>query len=135
MVNSTVKQTTDTRRASGSKRVTGYPPGTIGSDISQRNYIKYLADRYNKFRQPGFGFGPSNTNFSYASIFQSIERKFKAATYFISQSRFDELVDFLQGRINSTVPGRRSRVRGIPNYLSFEEFLVEEKGHQSAKRA
>jgi len=129
-----VEHATNIRRTDRPMRPTGYPAGSIGGDVSRRNYIEYLAERYNQFRRPGFGFGPSNANFSYASIFESIERKFKMPTYFIPQSRFGELVDFLKGRINSTVSGRRGRARGISNYLSFEEFTVEQAGDGPAKK-
>ena len=36
-------------------------------------------------------------------------------------ARFDELVDYLQARIDQTILGRRNRARGFSNYESFDE--------------
>jgi len=73
-----------------------------------------------------FGSGPAR--FSYAVIFKNIERRFQAPTYFIPQARFDELTEYLQHRVDSTILGKRNRARGIPNYVGFEEFAVEQQG-------
>ena len=123
------------RHGSKSKRPSEYPAGCIGSNLSQRNYIKYLVERYHRFREADASFGRSAGNFSFAVIFKNIERHFKAPTYFVPESRFDELVAFLQGKVNGTILGKRNRARGISSYLSFEEFLEEQTGHESAKGA
>jgi hypothetical protein len=104
-----------------SNRANEYPLGSIGSDLGQRNYVKYLVDRYHRARKAS---GPAR--FSYAIIFTNIERKFGAPTYFVSQARFDDLVKHLQQHIDGTILGRNNRARGIRNYVSPEEFAAEQ---------
>ena len=108
----------------GSKRATHYPSGCIGSDLPKRNYVKYLVDRYHKYREADGSFGRSQP-FHYAVLFKNIEAKFKAPTYFIPESRFEELVDYLWDRINDTILGRVNRKRGIPNYESFDDYVMQ----------
>src|SRR5208282_4338414 len=38
-------------RRGKSTRPSEYPAGCIGSNLSQRNYIKYLVERYHRFRE------------------------------------------------------------------------------------
>jgi hypothetical protein len=100
-----------------------YPAGSIGADLVRRNYIRYLAERYFRYREADASFGPKAVRrFSYAVLFKNIESRFKAPTYFIPVSRFDELVDFLQRKIEGTILGKRNRARGHRNYETFDEF-------------
>ena len=73
-------------------RPTEYPVGSIGRDLVQRNYVRYLIERYHRFRQADSSFGSGPARFSYAVIFKNVERKFNAPTYFIPEARFNELV-------------------------------------------
>lgn len=102
-----------------------YPAGSIGADLLRRNYIRYLAERYFRYREADASFGRKAVRrFSYAVLFKNIESHFKAPTYFIPIARFDELVDFLQERIESTILGKRNRARGHRNYETFDEFQL-----------
>jgi hypothetical protein len=115
-------------RARRSMRPTEYPAGSIGSDLEQRNYIRYLVQRYHRFREADSSYGRSGpARFSYAVIFTNIERKFGAPTYFVRQARFGELVKYLQQRIDATILGKNNRARGIRNYTSPEEFATEQE--------
>ena len=113
------------------KRKTGmeYPAGSVGADLMRRGYIRYLTERYFRYREANasFGLNPAR-RFSYAVLFETIETHFKAPTYFIPIARFDELVDFLQGKIERTVLGKRNRSRGYPNYETFDEFQLPQAG-------
>lgn len=109
----------------GSSRSVEYPVGSIGRNLVKRNYIRYLVGRYHRFREADASFGKGPDRFSYAVIFKNIEREFKAPTYFVPESRFEELVKYLQQRIDRTVLGKRNRARGISNYASREEFEAE----------
>ena len=115
-------------RGRRSSRPTEYPVGSIGSDLLQRNYIKYLVERYHRFREADAGFGRNPARFSYAVIFKNIEREFKAPTYFIPQTRFNELVEYLQQRVDGTILGKRNCKRGIHNYASLQKFAAEQAG-------
>jgi hypothetical protein len=107
------------------KRSTPYPEGSIGAHIAKRNYIKYLVERYHRCREADRDSGGED-HFQYSTVFMNIESKFKAPTYFIEQSRFGEVVDFLQARIDNTLLGRLNRKRGISNYESFDEYMMTE---------
>lgn len=100
-----------------------YPRGSIGADLPRRNYVRYLTERYHRFREAdaGFGLKPARP-FSYAVLFKNIESRFKSPTYFIPAARFDELVDFLHRKVDGTVLGKRNRALGRANYDTFDEF-------------
>ena len=95
-------------------------------DLVERDYVSYLIERYHRCRQmePDFYSGP--VPFNYAAIFMAIERKFKAPTYFVPRECFEELVEFLQRRINGTMLGKDNRARKIRNYPSLDEFSAEQ---------
>ncbi len=117
---------TQNYRGGRPSRPTEYPAGSIGSDLERRNYVRYLVQRYHRFREADSSFGRSSpARFSYAVIFKNIERKFGAPTYFIPQARFDDLVKHLQQHIDGTILGKNNRARGIRNYASREDFLAE----------
>jgi hypothetical protein len=106
-----------------------YPGGSIGADLLRRNYIRYLAERYFRYREADASFGPKAVRrFSYAVLFKNIETHFKSPTYFIPIARFDELVDFLQRKIEGTILGKRNRTRGHRNYETFDEFQLVQAG-------
>jgi hypothetical protein len=113
-------------RGRRSSRSSEYPVGSIGRDLALRNYVRYLVERYHRFCEANSSFGSGPARFSYAVIFKNIERKFKAPTYFIPEARFNELVEYLQQRIDRTVLGKRNRARGIRNYTGPEEFAAEQ---------
>lgn len=109
-----------------SKRAkTEYPAGCIGADLLRRNYIRYLVERYHRFKAADGRFGKP-TGFAYAVIYKNIENKFKAPTYFIPLERFTELADYLHGRIDSTILGKRNRARGQASYSTFDEYQFEQ---------
>ena len=112
------------RVGKGSKRPASYPDGCVGANLAERNYVKYLVERYNHYREADARFG-RNDRFHYSVLFKNIETKFKAPTYFIPETRFGELVDYLHDRINNTILGRVNGKRGIPNYESFDEYVMQ----------
>jgi len=105
-------------------RPTEYPAGSIGRNLIKRNYVRYLVQRYHRFREADSSFGSGVARFSYAVIFKNIERKFKAPTYFIDEIKFDDLVKHLQRLIDGTILGKRNIKRGISNYEPLSEFAV-----------
>jgi hypothetical protein len=109
-----------------SRRPTEYPVGSIGRDLVKRNYVRYLVERYHRFRQADSSFGSGPDRFSYAVIFNNIEREFRAPTYFIPEARFNEVAEYLRHCVDRTILGKRNRARGIRNYASPEEFAAEQ---------
>jgi len=116
-----------------SSRPTEYPVGSIGRDLVKRNYVKYLVERYHRFRQADLSFGRSFDRFSYAVIFKNIEREFHAPTYFIAETKFRDLVTYLQHRVDQTILGKRNRARKIANYLDLNEFAAQQAGGGSQR--
>jgi len=115
---------TTIRITKGSRRTAHYPAGCIGSDLPKRNYVKYLVERYHRYREADASFGRTG-RLHYATLFKNIEAKFKAPTYFVPASRFEELVDYLHSRIDTTILGRRNHARGIRNFESFDEYKMQ----------
>jgi hypothetical protein len=92
--------------------------GSLGADLVRRNYAKHLIDRYNDFASKQTG----RTGYSFAAIYGIIKKHFKADWERIPVTRFDELVDFLQGRIDRTQLGSINRGKGIKNFSNFDDY-------------
>ena len=105
-----------------------HPPGSIGADLPRKNYVQYLVRRYDEFRQVGVNSYGQKGAHQYGAIHKNIAGKFKAQTYFIPVERFDELVQYLHGRIDKTVQANRNRSRGHGSYSSFEDYIREQGG-------
>lgn len=104
-----------------------YPAGSIGADLMRRNYIRYLTERYFRFREADASFGRKAVRrFSYAVLFKNIEAHFKAPTYFIHTAHFGDLVDFLHDKIGRTILGKRNSALGYQSYETFDEFQLEQ---------
>ena len=105
-----------------------YPVDSIGADTIKKGYIDYLIKRYYDYRQADASYG-SFRPFSHAEIHTTIQRRFKAKTFFIHVSRFAELCDYIKSRVDQTIQGKRSRSRGVLNYDSFEKYEAEQLKH------
>lgn len=121
-----------TKLTRGPRQPTEYQPGDIGANPQKRNYIKYLVERYHRYRDADRSFGRTTT-YSYAVIYKNIESRFRASAYHIPEGKFEELVDYLQGRIASTIVGKKNRARGISNYKSFDEYVMEHMGPSASE--
>ena len=93
------------------------PKGTIASNAPYRNYIKYLIDRYNKFKGENAGKG----KMKYTVIYTSITGEFGAKWDMLLLDNFDRLSDYLKNRIDKTAFGRNQKAKGIKRYSTFEE--------------
>jgi len=102
-----------------------HPPDSIGADTIKHGYAQHLISRYFEYRNADASYGGSRA-FSYPEIHKSIEREFKAKTFFIHVSRFGELCDYLKSRVDKTIQGKRNRSDGKPNYSTFEEYEAEQ---------
>jgi hypothetical protein len=108
-----------------------YPSDSIGADTIKNGYIHYLYGKYIDYRKADTSFGA----FAHASRFhpgelhRTIRSKFKAQTFFLHVARFNELVQYMQGRIDQTILGKRNRSRGVPNCGSFEDYQREQLGN------
>ena len=98
--------------------------GSIGADLDRKNYINHLVGRYHDFRKADKHYGRVES-YNPAVLHASIKRKFKARLTDIPVSRFDELMRFLQNKIDQTIQGKRNRKNGVKSYSSFDDYLQE----------
>lgn len=96
------------------------PRDSLASDLSRRNYVKHLLDRYQEFarQQPG-------REFRYPAIYSKITKEFGAKWDLVPLSSFDNLVSFLQRRIDRTMLGSMNKGKSIPNYSTFSEYRAK----------
>ena len=101
-----------------------YSPGCIGYDTRKANYVSHLIGRYNEYKEYEVGKGKVN----YA-IFQShLKKQFKIGPtrtiYNLQIEKFDELVQYIQLRIDGT---KLAKIKGknYRNYSPFEEYQVK----------
>lgn len=95
--------------------------GTVGSDLTQRNYAKYLIDRYHEFKMADIG----KESMNYAILYGGIKREFGAKWDNLPIHAFIALVEYLQKRIDSTRLGKVQKSRGVRNYSSFDEHRAK----------
>jgi hypothetical protein len=102
--------------------------GSIGHDLHMRNYVLHLIERYNEFQKwdtakAGRG--------KYIVIGNAIKRRFGMKWDFVPQSRFEELVSYLQERILGSKLGRINNARGRRCFSTWAEWLREQQGHSA----
>ena len=92
-------------------------PGSLACDLSRRNYVRHLIDRYQEFakQQPG-------RVFRYPVIYKAIKRRFGVNWDRVPLRQFAALVEFLQQRIDHTMLGAMNRGKGTASYSTFTEF-------------
>jgi len=96
-----------------------HPPGSIGANLAMHAYVDYLITRYFTYREADKSYG-RKTRFSHAVIHKNIKDKFGQKTFFLPESRFSALVDYLTVLIDGTIQGKRNRSFGRGRYHSFE---------------
>ena len=102
-----------------SKPKMSYPVGSIGTVLIKRNYVKYLIDRYKEYKKADKNVG----NYKYHLIYSAVLREFKANWDYVPETRFEELVFYLQDRIDKTILGKTQKSRNHKNYQLFEEYV------------
>lgn len=94
--------------------------GTIGNDPRKRSYSIYLKDKLVEYKAQ-----TNKCTMEFAGIIVSnqIKKKFKAPLTYIPEERYQELVDYLQAKIEQTVPGRAVKKKGKRAYKIYAEFI------------
>ena len=94
--------------------------GTIGNDPRKRSYSIYLKDKLVEYKAQ-----TNKCTMEFAGIIVSnqIKKKFKAPLTYIPEERYQELVDYLQAKIEQTVPGRSAKKKGKRAYKIYAEFI------------
>lgn len=98
-----------------------YTEDCLGSDTIKANYVSYLIARYNEYKEYEVG----KPNMKYGVFGAALKKQFKIGptrTIFnLPIDRFDELVIYIQKRINSTT---LAKIKGKThkNFRSFDEY-------------
>jgi hypothetical protein len=95
------------------------PIGTISDDLRMKGYVEHLIKRYNEFAaaEPY-----RKTKFSHGAIRRNIEHNFGVKWDFVPVERFEELVQYIQGRIDRTRQAKINKGKGYKSYSPFLEF-------------
>jgi hypothetical protein len=104
------------------------PLDAIGANIEMKPYVEYLIGRYIDWRKHGIESGKDSRPFHPSMIHRDVKKKFGARTNLISQSRFVDLIKYLQDRIDNTIKGKLMRSQGNRNYHMFDEHLAKLHG-------
>jgi len=99
------------------------PVDSIGANSEMRAYIAYLVKKYVDWRVKGIESGKDKRRFHPSMIHQWIKRDFGDSTYYVSQKRFADLVNYLKGLIDGTIFGGHRKRNGENNYHSYEDHL------------
>lgn len=98
------------------------PEGTVSQDLKLKGYIIHLIKRYNEFAGKD---STRETKFSYGAIYRNIETHFGVKYDFVPITRANELIAYLQNRIDKTRLAHINRGKGNKSYSSYEEFVDE----------
>ncbi len=95
------------------------PAGALGTDLAKKNYISYLIKRYGEWKQ--IELNNTAEKFNWASFNKHIMSRYKAAGInYIPIANFEDLVTYLQGRIDKTTFGKTRRAANHSNYTQFD---------------
>lgn len=102
-----------------------YPEGSIGFHNYKANYVSYLVGRYHEYKEYEVG----KENMRYGIFLSGIKKRFKIGktrtVYNIPETRFEELIEYIQKRIDETKLARVNRGKfQFKNYESFDEYLL-----------
>lgn len=101
------------------------PAGSISSSLPHRNYVKHLIDRYHEFKKIEVG----QEGMSFPIFYRQITKRFGAKWDMIPLQLFDELVMYIQSRIDKTKHGRVQKAHGKKNYSDFEKYRDKYGGY------
>ncbi|MDF0379024.1 HNH endonuclease signature motif containing protein [Methylophilus sp. YYY-1] len=96
------------------------PLGSIAENRHMLSYAKYLIDRYQEYQKIH---ASKTDSYKYMAIYGALKREFRGDWKLLPTDSFNQLVTFLQKRIDNTMHGRIQRSRNTKNYHSFEEHV------------
>ncbi|RZK40318.1 MAG: endonuclease [Pedobacter sp.] len=100
------------------------PEGSLGLDLYKKNYIAYLSRRYGDWKQFQFDHQGNGEKFNWASHNRSLMNRYHASGInYIPVDYFDDLAEYLRGRIDKTIFGKSQQSKGRRNYSTFEEHM------------
>lgn len=96
------------------------PEYALGKDLLKKNYVSYLINRYGEWKQ--LELSRKREKFNWASFKKHLMNKYRAdGINYIKIDYFEDLVSYLQSRIDKTIFGKSNLSGGKRNYSSFEE--------------
>lgn len=96
------------------------PAGSIGAVRAKTAYCQHLIDRYQEYQRADW---TGKSKFKYAAIHVAIKKNFGTSWKLLDEEQFEELVAYLQKRIDSTIIGKNNRAKGYSNYRFFDAWL------------
>lgn len=93
-------------------------PDSIEANLTMKNYLKHLIDRYQEFIKDDLYKGERR----FAQIWRAVKNEFGTDAYKIPQNKFFDVVAYLQKRIEGTRIGRINKSRGQKLFSTFEEY-------------
>ena len=95
------------------------PPGdAIGAFAELASYIEYLIGKFQDYQKQDV---TKEAPGKYTIIYNAIRREYGSKWQTIPVGKFEDLIGFLQGRIDNSRVGRIRKGRGQKRYHSFEE--------------
>ena len=111
---------------SGRKPKPKYPAGCIGSETVKANYVSYLASRYHDFKAWEVGSEKMRYGIFPAKLKKAFGMGASRTIYNVPLSRFDELVEYIQKRVNGTALAKINTANGKPRHFrTFDEYRAE----------
>jgi hypothetical protein len=108
------------------KIIQKYPEGCIGFDNAKANYIAYLINQYNKYKEYELG----KEKINYAIFSSHLKKRYKIGTtralYNLSIDKFEELAIYIHSRIDGTKLAK-VKGKGHKNYSAFKEYVAEKQ--------
>jgi hypothetical protein len=94
------------------------PPGdSIGAFAELASYIEYLIGKFQDYQKQD---ATKEAPGKYTIIYNAIRREYGSKWQTIPVGKFEDLMSFLQGRIDNSKVGRIRKGRGQKRYHSFE---------------
>jgi len=101
-----------------------FPEGALGRDLIKKNYVTYLSRRYGDWKQMQLDKEGNVEKFNWPSHNKSLMNRYKASGInYILLTQFEDVVAYLQGKIDKTIFGRYHKSNGKKNYSSYEDFI------------
>lgn len=96
------------------------PAGSVSSELVMCSYVEYLIGKHQEYQKQH---QEKEGRYKYIAIYNAIKREYGCKWQLVPALRFDELVLFLQKKIDNTKVGRIRKSRGQKRYHSFEEHV------------
>jgi len=96
------------------------PLGSLGADLVYSKYISHLISRYNQYasKEPS-----RKTKFSYGALSKNIETRFGSRWQLLGNEYAQEVISYIQERINKTRIALINKGKGIPSYSALDDYI------------